>query len=414
MGCACHGVPPLCLSRQAAPKCTRRRALCFPSWLCWVAYQLEQPHAQASPCAAAQADEDRLAAELAAQIERAQAQTGGPPHCLSPWRAQAREPGSAACLLVLTGSRETPASTPAHNQAPSSCACSVGCAADDDPPEQQRPAVAELIRAENAAPLKVTLGGARHRLATSSRPEPVPDPLPASNGFAADDDSAPTPHSQDLRCSPAAHVCQRQRKAPVLPGHCRSWCSWERARPSWWAAACLHAQCLSWLQARSQMSLHAGPGQPRPGLADVSDMNVKLRRASSLRQRPGAGGQSRPAAPRPKSKLEELMERDLANKKRAAPDAAPPATTKPRPQRADKPWLAKGLVVKVCRPGPGLKVAQPAHRPSPASEGPCSASEGGVACHQLAQLVRLWVAKFPESQWLVTLAGHITLACPHR
>ena len=37
------------------------------------------------------------------------------------------------------------------------------------------------------------------------------------------------------------------------------------------------------------------------------------------------------------------MERDLANKKRAAPEAAPAKA----PQRADAPWVAAGIVVKV-------------------------------------------------------------------
>ena len=61
-----------------------------------------------------------------------------------------------------------------------------------------------------------------------------------------------------------------------------------------------------------------------------------------------AGAASSQAAARPKSKLEELMERDLANKKRAAPSSTPAPALPKVPQRADAPWVAKGLVVKVC------------------------------------------------------------------
>ena len=56
--------------------------------------------------------------------------------------------------------------------------------------------------------------------------------------------------------------------------------------------------------------------------------------------------QSEPVASRPKSKLEQLMETDKMNEKHKAIRAA--ASVPANTGRKDEPWLAEGIVVKVC------------------------------------------------------------------
>jgi len=79
-------------------------------------------------------------------------------------------------------------------------------------------------------------------------------------------------------------------------------------------------------------------------LAHATAANMHQHGAVCCRAMPQS--QSEPVASRPKSKLEQLMEIDKMNEKHKAIRAA--ASVPANTGRKDEPWLAEGIVVKVC------------------------------------------------------------------